>query len=268
MKKIINSKILFFLVMIMVASSYIHGFYKDDLVTSHPLTSPVDIDGSPQEWGEIKPYFDKKVKTECAFRNNGETLFVLFVLTDRKYISSIQSSGLTIYFNTVGKKKKDYGINFLQKMLSAADYIAYLEEQRGPLSEADKNKILANPSYVFYQADVQSKDKKKDTPSTDESENKLAIFRTGRQGRGLCYEFAIPLQRLTESEPGVGAEPGDVIKVGFEWGGMTEEYRTRQLQRQANSPSRFGQSGAVTARSVRNPPKYTRWVDVQLTENK
>jgi len=268
MNRTLYVKILLLLFVIMVFSANV--FSKEDIVNSHKLTSPVNIDGSPKDWGEIEPYFDKKVKTECAFRNNGETLFILFVLKDRKYLSSIQSSGLTIWFNTEGKKKKNYGINFIKKMVSAADYVAYLEKQQGPLSEADKNKILANPSYIFYQADVQSKKKKNATQPAEEGEVKEAIFRSQRQGRGLGYEFAIPLQRLSESVPGVGAEPGDVIKVGFEWGGMTEELRTRQLQRiaKSESDSRFGQSKEVTARSVRNPPKYTRWVDVQLAENK
>lgn len=266
MNRIIYVKILLLFFVIMVFSANV--FSKEDLINSHKLTSPVNIDGSPQDWAEVEPYLDKKVKTECAFRNDGETLFILFVLKDRKYLSSIQSSGLTIWFNTEGKKKKNYGINFLQKMVSAEDYVAYLEKQQGPLSEADKNKILANPSYIFYQADVQNKKKKNTTQPAEEGEVKEAFFRTKRQGRGLGYEFAIPLQRLSKSAPGVGAEPGDVVKVGFEWGGMTEEYRTRQLKRTAKSESRFGQSKEVTARSVRNPPKYTRWVDVQLAENK
>ena len=268
MNRTIYVKILLLFFVIMVASVYL--FSKEDLINSHQLTSPVNIDGSPQDWGEIESYLDKKVETECAFRNNGETLFILFVLKDRKYLSSIQSSGLTIWFNTEGKKKKNYGINFLQKMVSAADYVTYLEKKRGPLSETDKNKILANPSYIFYQADVQNKKKKNASQQAEEGEVKEAVFRSQRQGQGLGYEFAIPLQRLTESAPGVGAEPGAVIKVAFEWGGMTEELRARQLQRAAKSESdsRFGQSKAVTARSVRNPAKYTRWVDVQLAENK
>lgn len=268
MNKTIYAKILILFFVIMVSSVYL--FSKEDLINSQQLATPVNIDGSPQDWGEIEPYLDKKVMTACAFRNNGETLFVLFILKDRKYLSSIQSSGLTIWFNTEGKKKKDYGINFIKKMVSAADYVAYLEKQQGPLSEADKNKILANPSYIFYQADVQNKKKKNVSQPTEEGEVKEAVFRSKRQGQGLGYEFAIPLQRLSESAPGVGAEPGAVIKVGFEWGGMTEELRAGQIQRAAKSESdaRFGQSKEVTARSVRNPAKYTRWVAVQLAENK
>jgi len=266
MNRTIYVKILLLLFLIMVFSA--HVFSKEDLINSHKLLSPLNIDGSPQDWAEVELYFDKKVKTECAFRNDGETLFILFVLKDRKYLSSIQSSGLTVWFNPEGNKKKNYGINFLQKMVPAADYVAYLEKQQGLLSEADKNKILANPSYIFYQADIQNKQKKNATQPAAEGEVKEAIFRTKSQGKGLAYEFAIPLQRMSEFAFGVGAEPGDVIKVGFEWGGMTEEYRTRKLQRTANSESRFEQSAGVSARSVRNPPKYTRWVDVQLAENK
>lgn len=259
MKKSLHIKIL--LILFVIAIFSFNSYAEEELIKSHWLSSPVNIDGSLEDWGEIELYLDKKVQTECALRNNNETLFILFVLKDRKYFSSIQSTGLTIWFNTEGTKKKNYGVNFLSKMISAADYIADLEQQKGPLSEEEKKKILENPSYVFHQAELI--DKNKEAPSQQERsvEAGKSVFRIGNQKGMMVYEFAIPLSLFPDSAR------SNILKVGFEWGGMTDVLRKRMRDRQAQSEGRFGQD-KITGRSVKNPSKYIRWVDVQLAEKK
>lgn len=141
-KKSTFIKILLILFVIPVFS--FNPMAKEELIKSQWLSSIVNIDGSLEDWAEIGVYLDKRVMTECALRNNNETLFILFVLKDRKYFSTIQSSGLTIWFNSDGTKKKNDGLNFLKKMIAAADYINELEQQKSPLSEEDKTKILVS----------------------------------------------------------------------------------------------------------------------------
>ncbi len=259
MKKSLNIKIL--LILFVIAIFSFNSYAGEELIESHWLSSPVNIDGSMKDWEEIGLYLDKKVQTECALRNNNDTLFILFVLKDRKYFSSIQSSGLTIWFNTEGTKKKNYGVKFLMNTVSAADYIAGLEKQRGPLAEEEKKKILENPSYVFHQAELI--DKKNKAPSQQEGSGEAgkSVFRTGNQKGELVYEFAFPLSLFPDSVR------SNILKVGFEWGGMTEAARKKMRDRLAQSEGRFGQD-KITGRSGKNPTKYIRWVDVQLAEKK
>ena len=259
MKKSPHIKILFILFVIAIFSFY--SYAEEELIKSQWLSSPVNIDGYLEDWGEIELYLDKKVKTECALRNNNDTLFILFVLKDRKYFSTIQSSGLTIWFNTEGTKKKNYGVKFLNKMISAADYIADLEQQRGPLSEEEKKKILENPSYVFHQAELINKNKKDPSQQEGSGEAGKSVFRTGNQKGMMVYEFAIPLSLFPDSVR------GNILKVGFEWGGMTEALRKKMRDRLAQSEGRFGQK-KITGKSAKTPSKYIRWVDVQLSEKK
>ncbi|MFQ6069464.1 MAG: hypothetical protein ACE5LC_02945 [Candidatus Aminicenantales bacterium] len=54
-------------------------------------------------------------------------------------MSTILQTGITLWFNTEGKKKKEYGINFLKKKVTPEVYIAYLEKTRGLLSEGNES---------------------------------------------------------------------------------------------------------------------------------
>ena len=50
------------------------------------------------------------------------------------------------------------------------------------------------------------------------------------------YEFSIPLKKGDAFEYGIGAEPGQVICLGLEWGGMGKENRQRMMDRMGGGP--------------------------------
>jgi len=257
MKKTHHIKIL--LLLFLIALFPFNSYAEEELIKSQWLSSAVNIDGSLGDWEGIEPYLDEKVKSECALRNNNDTLFILFVLKDPKYFSTIKTTGLTIWFNTDGSKKKNYGVNFLSKMVSAADYIASLEQQRGPLSEEEKEKILKNPSYIFHIAELIDKKNKASSQQEGGGEAGNSVFRTSDQKGAMVYEFAIPLSLFPDSDR------GNIIKAGFEWGGMTDAMRKKMRDRQAQSTGRFGEK-KMSGSAGKNPLKYMRWVDIQLAE--
>jgi hypothetical protein len=242
------------------------GYAKKEIINSIKLTSPLNIDGTMDDWKEDTLYFEKKAAADIGFKNDGETLFILFHFKDPKHLSTIQSTGMTIWFDTEGKEKKNYGITFLKKIIAAKDYLSLLEKQRGPLSEEDKNKVLANPSYIFHETNVTNKKDKSSSDETGSEQTKPAIFRSESTKEMAVYEFAIPLKRVSRSAPGIDTEPGKVIKVGFEWGGMTDAMRKSKLQRQSQSQNRFGEKRGLSTRSRRPPKKYSFWVEVQLAQ--
>jgi hypothetical protein len=95
------------------------------------------------------------------------------------------------------------------------------------------------------------------------------------------YELVIPLKRFAENAPGIGTELGKTLKVGFEWGGMTEDMRKRMLLRQVASGRRTsgaadsGTAGGFeskqrtsTLKASRNPKKRSFWVDIHLAQDK
>jgi len=278
MKKNVHYKIFFILVLML--SITMMASAKNKVINSVWTGVPVDIDGSTEDWAEHTLSFDKKVKVDYAFRNDAGYLYVLFVFKDPKYLTSINASGMTIYFNTKGKKKKDSGITFSNKRVSAEQFIALIEQQQGPLPEERKTQINNNPYYFIQNYTVINK-KKMSPPSVEEGvEVKRALFRFAKEQDTVIYEFAIPLEKRVELATGIGIEPGKAIKIGFEWGGMTKTMRESRMKRMGDQSIRTsatkasdlkgerrdGRASSNTMSSMRkrSPKKYSFWADVQL----
>jgi hypothetical protein len=209
MKKSTSVKIFLSFIIILILS-------LTGLINSNWLNTKLNIDGLSGDWENAAISFEKKLGIDYAFKNDAENLFVLFVFKDPKYLSTVSASGITIWFNTEGKKKKNYGITFTNQKVSADAYISYLERKSGPIPEEEKKKMRANRFYSFHLANVINKKSKSSSQSSESGGKKLAVFRSKSQNKMIVYEFAIPLERLTENAPGIGTEPGKTIKIGFE----------------------------------------------------
>ena len=257
------------------------GFSKEKEFKSHWVSSPVKIDGAKNDWAENALASEKKVKVDYAFKNDAENLYVLFIFKDPKYLSSISATGMTFWFNSEGKKKKNYGIKFMQKRISADELISRLEKEKGPLPEEEKKEIRNNPSYLINDTEIINKKSESRSQAYESSEIKPAVFRVMKQQKSLVFEFAISMKRMKEQAPGMGIEPGKKVKVGFEWGGMTKEMKA-EVKRRSAALERSRSSGgdetdnrasAGAGRSVpmgvlSGPKKYSFWVDVQLAQQK
>jgi len=267
------------LLIFMILAVSIIGYTKEQKVDSSWVAAPVKIDGSAEDWAEDILAFEKKVKVDLAFKNDPEYLYVVFMFKDPNYLSSISFTGMTLWFNTEVEKKKDYGVKFINKQVTADEYISIAEQQFGPIPDEKKSEIREKPNYVINYAEVINKKSKSSSQAPEDAKIRPAIFRSGRQEKIMVYEFAIPLKRVTEQAPGIGTEPGKTIKVGFEWGGTTREMMMRQLK-QASSGSAKARAGSATSglkdeRSggretttrIRRQRKYSFWVDVQLAVN-
>lgn len=268
-------KALFLFFLILTISSL--GFAKKDVISSHWTVIPQKIDGSSSDWADDVLNSEKKVSVDYAFRNDTENLYVLFVFKDRESFSSVQATGMTLWFNTEGKKKKDYGIKFIQKQITAEDYIALVENKSGPLSEDQKSKLRANQSYNLFDHEVINK-KAKSSQVPGELKFKPAGFRFKRQQGTVVYEFVVPLKKVHELAPGIGTEPGSAMKVCFEWGGTTKEMKEAMMRRRAESGTSATAGGATGLREERRirssdrpfragAKKYSIWMDVQLAQN-
>lgn len=268
------------IIFIMILTLSFPGSSKEKTIVSNWTAASLNIDGSYDEWGDDVLNSEKKVSVDYAFRNDGETLFILFIFKDPKYLSTINATGMTIWFNTEGKKKKKYGINFIKTRVSPDVFISVLEQQKGALSEAEKANVRKNPYYFLHNAKVINKDSKSESQEAHNIEIKPAIFRSMGQNKMIAYEFAVPLRRVMENAPGIGTEPGKIIKVGFEWGGMTKEMieaiakrradaalRSERPNRSGGSWSKGGSPGSARPGGGRNTKKYSFWVDVQLAKN-
>ena len=271
------------LVTIMMVALLSSFMLAADVYKSTWNTGKMAVDGTEFDWQDAAPFFEKKVAADYAFKNDANFLYVLFKFQDPKqFMSTVDWTGMTVYLDPNGKKKKDYFINFRKKQITAAEFIAKMEAEKGPLSGEDKNKILANEFYVDH--DVQVTNKKAKSQKIEQVEGMVpAIFRANKTQEGTyIWEFAIPLARPADLAPGIGAAPGQQIKVGFHWGGATDEWKEAQAARlgEQSAQARATDAGSITserdgragldsniglARMRRQmPKKYDIWADVLL----
>ena len=257
---------------------------KDQAVQSQWTTSPPNIDGSNSDWegGTLTLY--KKTKVNYAFRNDADNLYVIFIFTEptREFLSTVQQTGVTLWFNTEGKKKKNYGISFAIKTVTADNYIQIVEEMLGePMPEEKKQQLKAKESYQIFHNQVIDKEGE---PIVIASGPAAPAFNTTRGKEAVVYEFKVPLKKDDSSPVGIGTAPGGTFKIGFEWGGTTKEMRQQSLTSQTAGGSRATGQGAagtltgetgVQGASLKGglgsmarlrAVQYIFWSDVQLSD--
>jgi len=156
---------------------------------------------------------EKSVEVDYTFINDNENLYILFIFKDKKYLSSLAKTGLTVWFNNQGKKKKEIGVHCQTRLVSADGMIALTEQSKGPLTEDRKSQIRSKPSYYINQCLLLDKDSKLQAKQFgNAAPPEFAVL--GGNNR-LVFEFKIPLAAGNL----LGLAAGKSTLVGFEWGG-------------------------------------------------
>ncbi|MEW5901047.1 MAG: hypothetical protein AB1715_06250 [Acidobacteriota bacterium] len=250
----------------------------EEIIQSKWAASPVQIDGLNEEWLDDSLALEKSVRIDYAFRNDDRNLYILVIFKDPKYLSSINMTGITLYFNTMGKKSKDYGVRCMRKTVTGEQLIGLLERQGTDLTDERKLEILGKPQYIVYDAAAVDKKGEEMYPAEQPEGVDPPGFKIAQQESAVVYEFRIPLASRDLHPAGIGTEPGNDLKVGFEWGGMTKEMK--KAMRGQGAPStgldlttetttgQYGHehSSAPVKPGAVGPKKHSFWVDVKLAQ--
>ncbi len=239
-KKTIYSFFLCFVVLALCSP----GISAEKFVQSQWAATAPNIDGSNSDWEGGTLTLNKKTQVDYAFRNDADNLYVIFIFNDpRQFMSTIRDSGIVLWLNTDGKKKKNYGIKFAIKTVSADNYIQIVEEMLGEsMPEEKKKQIKAKESYQIFHNEVI--DKEGNAPIIA-SGPAAPAFNTIGGRETVVYEFKVPLKKDESHPVGIGAQPGGSLTIGFEWGGTTKEMRQERLTKQTARGS-SGTSGRGT----------------------
>jgi len=288
MKSVFNMR--GFLLFVLVVTLVIPGSAKKKVLPGNWAEKPVVLDGQNSDWQDVALLKHKKMKVEYGFQNDGDYLYALFIFHDMQFMSSINSTGMTMWLSPKMKKNRKYGIKFQRRMITPDHFIAILERQHGPLPEAKKNEIKQKKSYTIYQNGVVNKGSDVPVPIKVASAQAPA-FKVKNSPQAVVFEFKIPLKNLEGQVVGIGAEPGGDIMVGFEWGGMTKEMKARMRKKRGYSGSSAhggvstsmpgsGESGAIGSesdmtpstagrfRGLGGPKKYNIWAPINLAVKK
>jgi hypothetical protein len=227
MRKIFTFALLIF-VTVSVSSA------KEKSVESVWASSPLKIDGLADDWENDPLFVEKKVKAEYAFRNDSDILYVYFKFNDAQFLSSIETTGMTLWIDSKGKKNKNLGVKFTKKQISADEFIAVMEKQKGTLSDEQKEDLRASEFYFVSQTEAVNK--KGDPVEHGEGGEavKAAAFNVSIQKDTVAYEFRVPLKNLIEATSESDAGLGEILGIGFEWGGLTDEMRKAYMKGDAS----------------------------------
>jgi len=257
---------------------------KDEQVTSAWAASAPKVDGQAEDWAGFSRSVDKPSQVEYAVCNDGENLYVLFVFKTPRSLSTIGLKGITLFFSPEGKKDKDRGVRFIRRDVDADQLIAALEKQGQTLTEERKQELRTRKQYRLYDSYIVDGDDKVIAQAVGSGRSLPPVFRVGREGGAVVYEFRLPLSGREDHPAAIGTAPGRALKVGFEWGGMTPEIRARlasqvgsQATQAVNDSDSFDAnymagdgnetrgSSASLASLMRGPKKHAFWIDLALS---
>jgi len=264
---------------------FLPGLAKEKIVESRWAELPVTIDGSEDDWSSAALATEEDAGVDYAVRNDLGNLYILFIIKDPKFLSTIEATGISVYFNPEGKKKKDQGLRFFKKKVTADELLSVFEKQGQVLTEEQRAEIKSKASYILYDYEVLAKKKETKAEAPTSAGSQLPTFKYEKKGEMTIYEFRIPLSQ--ENQPaGIGTGPGQSIKVGFEWGGLTKEMQAARIQRTTGEAERGAESETKESDHARRteggsfstatpssgmrrtgPKKYLFWADIKLAPN-
>ena len=108
---------------------------KDAVVESQWSAGPIRIDGLNQDWQDATVLTDPGSKAMYAIKNDGKNLYLLFFFKDVKSFTTIEYTGLKVYFSVDGKKSKSLGILVTKKPMETELILAELEKRGQPMTE-------------------------------------------------------------------------------------------------------------------------------------
>jgi hypothetical protein len=204
---------------------------KTQKVQTQWSAEPVKVDGEMTEWPSGSTVYFEDSGVQLGLRNDNQNLYILFRFSNQAWERAIRRGGLTLWWDNSGKKKKDFGIRY-------AGGPSFPEMQRGEMSNRGGFWDSLTPEQKQRITDMQTASANQIIVINKKSNQEIAISADGSSGPAVSfgspqgtytYEFSIPLQKSDVSRYGIGAQPGQTISLGLEWGGSNGRDRNRMM---------------------------------------
>ena len=237
------------LILISIAASFLFTGCKNNEIRSHWVQQSIFIDGKMDDWNGLPTNHFEDHNANLSICNDSTHLYLQFRTKDIESVRAIKMSGLTIFLDTQGSRKKDFYLKFIggpsnnelkklhgQKKTPTSENIPaqmksrfakMMEDRKPELICFDKKRYLNKPILL------------------DGTEGPAAAF--GKEHSFYIYEFKIPFQKSSTSAYGINTEVGTKISIGAVWGDM-EEFKNSMRPPQGERPG-GGMSGGKGGRS-------------------
>jgi hypothetical protein len=251
-------------------------------VVSHRALSPIKIDGRGDDWPSASPVLEEKAGVELRFQNDGRNLYVLLVVKKLEALKSAETTGMTIFHRPSRGKKPGSGVLFLAKDVPVEEIIRWRESQGALLTDNEKAEIRKSARQPLFLAfAVGAKGSMYGPLVRRQIDTDPPDFVVSKGAGEATYEFRIPLASPESVPGGIGAEPGQTVRISFDWGGTVSKSLSTKGSREAPSSESgymsgtgrtWGQEFLDTFDSMSRPSigtgKYSFAVDVKLADVK
>jgi uncharacterized membrane protein YgcG len=215
---------------------------KNMKITSQWKPENLKVDGNGSDWEAIPLAMSDKINGVMGIVNDVENQYIILKLSDQRMVRRIQMMGLTIWINSNGKKKKEFGIRYTGSELLAQSLRPQrdFENQTQRSTQFDKMREkmkahLPGPGMIGI---IQNKN-----VSIEPEKNPWGPSAASAENKGVyCYEFKIPLQFDKSVTDEQIVDLADKIKVCLEIGGISDEVRN-EMQEQMDGKRGSGRGG-------------------------
>ena len=182
----------------------------------------IAVDGRRTDWGE-KPFTHfKDEDVVIGLSNDSSRLYLYFAFRNQQWARLIKRGGLTLWFDTRGKKNRDWGIKYsggpeIEDSLDPRH--AQPDDRRNHLTDEQKEQLKKDMEKHNRQMTViDNKNEQEYRIEADGSSGPAAAFAVTN---GIyTYEFEIPLTSKSGEPFMFCAASGEKITIGCQWSGL------------------------------------------------
>lgn len=226
----------------LIAISLIAGCKSQEAPCSW-ADKPMKVDGKMADWTGLPTTYFEDEGAVLGLSNDDKNLYIQVRFKDQKWVKTIKMSGLSLWFDNKGKKKKNLGIKY-HGAPSCLDM--------GKLGEGDfgGDKSGANQGRTEQMMSKMPQMKDKLVFIDKEGLIETEIPFDGSRGPAVqtdtsmgfyLYEFSIPLGESNINAYGMNVQPGQKFSIGAEWGDMSD--MKNNMKEMGSPPSGGGMGG-------------------------
>jgi hypothetical protein len=210
-----------FLLILLLSFFLLTGCKTQEVQTSWS-SAPVKVDGKMDDWANVPMLYFEERGVQLGLRNDSENLYILFRFNNEAWTRAIRMGGLTLWINNAGCKKKDLGIRYTGGP-SFFDFQRMRSSDQGGFQEAmtpeQRQRFQNREEKATDQLTIIDKISNQEKSFPANGSSGPAASYDSSQG-GYTYEFGLPLLKSDSTEFGIGAQPGQPVCLGIEWGGV------------------------------------------------
>lgn len=191
-------------------------------------SGPIKIDGQRSEWTKIPATYFEDQDVAIGLCNDNDYLYLFFSFNNQTWARAIQSTGLTLWLDGEAKKNKDLGICYkggptpdkmgMGDRPNMPEGREQNEDMPDDFAEKMKERQEEQEQLSKIITVINNKIDREDIIPSEGPDGPAVAFNLSKDI--YTYEFRLPLAGGGLGQYGFGANQGEFVSIGAEWGEM------------------------------------------------